>query len=227
SSCELMSRTALEFVLRHVGGARDPLDAPHDWYLLVEATSSMSGDGLEPALLAMLEASLQSGVIVDAVVASSLAQRQALWHLRECMSDAQKGEGASIKHDVAVPVDRVPQLIARGIAAVTAALPGIRPCPFGHLGDGNIHFNLTRPEGMDNAAFLAPWGRFNALIHDIVADLGGSISAEHGIGQLKVDELGRYKSPVALDLMRALKKTLDPDNLMNPGKVVSSPYLEE
>ena len=220
SGCELMSARALRFACRHIDGCRPPLDGDWPWHLLIEASSSREHDDLDMRLLGAFEPALQAGRVGDAVVASSLAQGEAFWRLREGCSDAQRLEGASIKHDVAVPVAAVPELIERGIAAVEHALPGIRPCVFGHLGDGNLHFNLSQPRDMDGAAYLARWSEFNRIIHDIVHKLGGSISAEHGIGQLKRDELARYKSPVALSLMQDIKRSLDPDNLMNPGKVL-------
>ncbi|HLO74882.1 MAG TPA: FAD-linked oxidase C-terminal domain-containing protein, partial [Magnetospirillum sp.] len=145
---------------------------------------------------------------------------KALWRIREGIPEAQKREGGSIKHDVAVPTSRVPEMLVRCTAAVEAALPGVRVVSFGHLGDGNIHFNLSQPEGADKAAFLADWPRMNRLVHDIVADMGGSVSAEHGIGQLKIEEMARYKSSVELDLMRRIKAAIDPHGLMNPGKVL-------
>jgi D-lactate dehydrogenase (cytochrome) len=147
-------------------------------------------------------------------------QRATLWRLRESLSGAQKPEGGSIKHDVAVPVACVPALIEEASAAVAARIPGARPCPFGHLGDGNIHLNISQPIGADTAAFLARWDEVNAIVHGIVVTLGGSISAEHGIGVMKRDLLPQVKDPVALELMRALKATLDPRGILNPGKVL-------
>jgi FAD/FMN-containing dehydrogenase len=159
-------------------------------------------------------------LVQDAVLAASSEQAKALWRLRESASEAQKPEGGCIKHDVSVPVSKVPQFIAEGTAACEAALPGLRVVAFGHVGDGNIHFNLCQPVGAEKGAFQARRESFNRLVHDIVDRLGGSISAEHGIGQLKREELTRYKSSVAITLMRNLKRTLDPKGIMNPGKVV-------
>lgn len=220
SGCELMSARALRFACRHIDGCRPPLEGDWPWHLLIEASSSREHDDLDTRLLGAFEGAIEAGLVADAAVASSLAQGEDFWRLREGCSDAQRLEGASIKHDVSVPVAAVPELIERGIAAVERALSGIRPCVFGHLGDGNLHFNLSQPRDMDGEAYLARWSEFNRIIHDIVHDLGGSISAEHGIGQLKRDELARYKSSVALSLMRDIKRSLDPDNLMNPGKVL-------
>jgi D-lactate dehydrogenase (cytochrome) len=168
----------------------------------------------------MLEKALELGLVTDAVLASSKEQRSALWRLRESLPEAQKFEGGSIKHDVSVSVSKVPEFLERATKVVLAALPGVRPVPFGHIGDGNIHFNLTQPVGTDKAEYLEEWERMNRIVHDIIADLGGSFSAEHGIGQLKLGEMEHYKSPLELDLMRKIKRALDPKSLMNPGKVV-------
>ena len=160
----------------------------------------------------------------DAVLAQTLAQRRDLWRLREIGAGGhQFQEGAIVKHDISVPVSRVPEMIARGTQAVLAAAPGTRVLPFGHMGDGNLHFNLVQPVGAAPETFLARQSELNRIVHDIVDALGGSISAEHGIGLLKVDEMARYKSPVELDLMRRIKAALDPHGLMNPGKVLPPP----
>lgn len=219
TACELVPRIGLELGLAHVAGLRDPFTAPHPWYLLVELSSSRAS-GLDQAMEDILAQVLEDGTALDAVLAQSSEQRKALWRIREGVPEAQKKEGGSIKHDVAVPVSRVPEMIARCTAAVEAALPGVRVVAFGHVGDGNIHFNLTQPKGADKAAFLARWAEMNRIVHDIVAGLDGSVSAEHGIGRLKVDEMARYKQDVELDLMRAVKAALDPAGLMNPGKVL-------
>ena len=169
----------------------------------------------------MLGQAFEDGLAADATVASSEAQAAALWLLRERISDTQRYEGGSIKHDVSVPVSRVAEFIAEASAACERAMDGVRVCAFGHFGDGNIHFNLSQPVGADKAAFLGAWERFNRIVHDVVDRMDGSISAEHGIGLIKRDELALYKDPVALDLMRTLKAALDPANLLNPGKVVA------
>jgi D-lactate dehydrogenase (cytochrome) len=168
----------------------------------------------------LLTEAATAGLIVDGVVAQSLTQAQAFWKLRDAMSEAQKPEGGSIKHDVAVPISTIPRFLDEASRAVMAAVPGARPVPFGHLGDGNIHFNISQPEGGDKAPFLARWEEVNRIVHDIVHRLGGSISAEHGLGQAKIDEITRYKPPAALATMRAVKRALDPLGIMNPGKVV-------
>lgn len=222
---ELISHTALEMVLKHIPGAQDPLSARHDWYALIDCASGDSGGGLKAALEKALEAALEAGLIHDATMAASAQQAKALWRLRESITEAQKPEGGSIKHDVSVPVSSVATFIAEASAAVARAVPGIRPVAFGHVGDGNIHFNLSQPanenkEGPERAAFLARWEEVNRIVHDIVARMGGSISAEHGIGRRKLGELVHYKSPLEIELMRTLKRTLDPQNILNPGKVV-------
>jgi FAD/FMN-containing dehydrogenase len=219
SAFELISRQGLEFVLAHIPGTSDPLRSPSPWYVLTEIAGSANlplKDVAEKAFAAAIEA----GLVSDAVVATSEAQRRALWHLRESLSEAQKSEGASIKHDVSVPIERVPGFLAQGIAAVSALVPGVRPVPFGHLGDGNIHFNFSVPESGDNDAFLARWGEVSRVVHDLVRKFDGSISAEHGLGVMKREEILRYKGETEMEIMRALKRTLDPKNILNPGKVV-------
>lgn len=219
TACELVPRFGLELGLAHMEGVRDPFDRPHPWYLLVELSSSRPG-GLREALETVLAGALENGTAADAVLAQSGDQRASLWRIREAIPPAQKREGGSIKHDVAVATSRVPDFLARASRAVEDALPGVRVCAFGHIGDGNIHFNLTQPKGADKQAFLAEWKRMNRVVHDIVAAMGGSVSAEHGIGRLKIEEMARYKSEVELDLMRRVKAALDPAGIMNPGKVL-------
>jgi FAD/FMN-containing dehydrogenase len=215
---ELMPRLGLEFVLKHVPGTRDPLERAYPWYVLIDV--SLFADAHSGAAQNVLTEAASAGLIVDGVVAQSMAQAQALWKLRDSLSEAQKPEGGSIKHDVSVPLSAIARLIADGSAAVTKAVPGARPVPFGHLGDGNIHFNISQPAGCDKASFLARTAEVNRIVHDLVYSFGGSISAEHGIGQAKIDEILRYKDPVALQTMRAVKRALDPAGIMNPGKVV-------
>jgi FAD/FMN-containing dehydrogenase len=219
SGFELMPRNLFEFVLRHLPGARDPLAAPAPWYCLVELASA-SAAGLRATLEDVLAAGYEDGIVQDAAIAESVDQRNAFWRWREGMSEAQKPEGGSIKHDVSVPVASVPAFIAEATAACEALIPGCRVVPFGHLGDGNIHFNISQPVGADKAAFLGRWADVNALVHGIVARYGGSISAEHGIGRMKRDLLPGVKDPVELELMRTLKAVLDPKGIMNPGKVL-------
>ncbi|MGL4440266.1 MAG: FAD-binding oxidoreductase [Bosea sp. (in: a-proteobacteria)] len=216
---EIMPRFGVEVVLRHAPGTRDPLGAPSPWYVLMEL-SSPGPEGLEKAIETLLEKALESGLISDAVLASSETQRNDLWRIREAMSEVQRFEGGSIKHDVSVPVAAVPEFLVRGIALVEAMMPGCRPLPFGHLGDGNIHFNITQPVGADKAGFLARWDEVNVAVHGLVSSLNGSISAEHGIGRLKKHLLPGVKDPVELALMRAIKATLDPKGILNPGAVL-------
>jgi FAD/FMN-containing dehydrogenase len=218
-SFELIGRLPIEFALKHGTGLRDPLAAPHPWYVLVELTASRRGH-LRDTLEHLLATAMERGLVGDATIADSLDQRHAFWRLREYIPEAQKFEGGSIKHDISVPVAAVPEFLAQADAAVEALVPGARPVPFGHLGDGNIHYNVSQPVGADKDAFLARWQEMNACVYAVVRKLGGSISAEHGIGRLKREDLVRVKDPVALDLMRALKRTLDPKGILNPGKVV-------
>jgi len=218
TSFELIGHNAYDIALRH-GGARAPLQGAHDWYILIEV-SSQAPSGLDEAFAGALEAALDKGVIEDASIAASLEQRAAFWQLRECLSEAQSKEGASIKHDVSVEVGRVPALIREATPAVEAFAPGARVVAFGHLGDGNIHFNVSQPIGGDGQAFLDRWDAMNEIVHGIVARLGGSYSAEHGIGQLKRGLLARWKDPVSLAVMRQIKAVLDPNGVMNPGKVL-------
>ncbi len=217
---ELTQRRLLDFVFKNVPGTADPMAKAYDWYVLVEFAAGDMNGALKAMVERMLEKAFEDGLALDAVVANSAAQRKALWKLRESMTEAQKPEGGSIKHDISVPVSAVPDFLARATEACEKIVPGCRVCAFGHAGDGNIHFNVTQPVGADRGAFMARWHDCNLAVHDIVAELGGSISAEHGIGQMKRGELPRYKSAVALDVMRAIKRTLDPNGILNPGKVI-------
>jgi FAD/FMN-containing dehydrogenase len=218
TSFELLADIAVDFSVRHGIDVRAPLTGKHPWYVLMELSSSR--DEARATLEAILERGLEAGIVDDAAIAASLAQRQAFWKLRDEMSAAQKPEGGSIKHDVSVPVAAVPDFIAEANAAVVKLIPGSRPVPFGHLGDGNIHYNVSQPIGADTAGFLARWHEVNAVVFDIVLRMGGSISAEHGIGVLKRDELPEVKDRVAIELMRGIKAMLDPLGIMNPGKVL-------
>jgi D-lactate dehydrogenase (cytochrome) len=217
---ELIPRLGLDLTLSYVPGTVDPLAGAYPFYALVELSSSVPEGNLDALLETLLGEALEAGLVGDGAIARSEAQRRAFWRLREGVVEAQRHAGGSIKHDVSVPVSSVAAFIREASAAVTARLPGIRPVPFGHVGDGNIHFNLTQPEGADSAAYLARWAEFNDIVHAIVARLHGSISAEHGIGRLKRDELARYKAPLDLELMARIKRALDPDGIMNPGKVL-------
>ncbi len=215
---ELIPRLALEFV-SEAHGLRDPLAQPHAWYVLLEL-ASQSEHGLDARMLDVLRAGRESGIVADATMAASIDEAADLWALRENISDSQKRFGGSIKHDVSVPVACVPAFLAAVEPAVQAAVPGARLCAFGHLGDGNIHCNVQQPLGGDKAAFLARWEEVNRIVHGIVGSFAGSISAEHGIGQLKRDLLPGVKDPVALATMRAIKHALDPAGILNPGKLL-------
>jgi FAD/FMN-containing dehydrogenase len=217
---ELIERACFDLVFRNIPDSRDPFPQPYGWYVLAELFDSTAGSDLADGLEAALGEALAEDLVEDAVIAASEAQRLELWALRENTSDAQRIEGVSVKHDVSVPVSRIAQLIEEGTRALQAAFPGIRTLAFGHVGDGNLHFNAFPPPG-DPPDFTAWAPQVNALVYDVVHRLGGSISAEHGIGALKRDELPHYKSALELELMRAIKKTLDPRGLMNPGKVLA------
>jgi len=218
TSFELLSEVAVDFSIRHGIDVRDPLAAKHPWYVLMELSSPR--DDARDTLEAILAKGMEDGIVDDAVIAANLSQRQAFWKLRDEMSAAQKPEGGSIKHDISVPVVAVPAFIAEADAAVVKLIPGARPVPFGHLGDGNIHYNVSQPIGGDTADFMARWHEVNAVVFEIVLRMGGSISAEHGIGVLKRDELPEVKDKTAIALMRAIKTMLDPHGIMNPGKVL-------
>jgi D-lactate dehydrogenase (cytochrome) len=224
TSIELMARVGIDAVLRHDPASRDPLSDVHPWYVLIEL-SSQARDGLRATLEDILALGLERGVVVDATIADSLDQAKAFWRIREMFGEVQRREGGSIKHDVSVPVAAIPAFIAQANAAIAELIPGARPLPFGHLGDGNIHYNVSQPVDADKDAFLARWHEVNEVVHGIVAGFGGSISAEHGIGILKRDLLPGVKDPVALDLMRQLKRTLDPNGILNPGKVLPGKVL--
>ena len=219
SAFELIPRIGIELVRSHIPQTADPLAAPSPWYVLTEVSSG-SNLPLKDIVEGAVSAAIDAGLATDATLAANDAQRTVLWRMRESLSEAQKREGASIKHDVSVPLASISEFIARGCAAVEAMIPGVRPVPFGHLGDGNIHFNFSAPKGGDDAAFLACWDEVSRCVHDLVHGFGGSISAEHGLGVMKRDEITRYKSATELDIMRALKRTLDPNNILNPGKVL-------
>ncbi|MDE2329763.1 MAG: FAD-binding oxidoreductase [Bradyrhizobium sp.] len=218
TSFELLADIAVDFSVRHGIDVRNPMASQHPWYVLMELSSPY--DDARDALESILAQGLEDGILDDAVIAASLSQRQAFWKLRDEMSAAQKPEGGSIKHDISVPVAAVPDFIAEADAAVVKLIPGARPVPFGHLGDGNIHYNVSQPVGGNAADFLARWHEVNAVVFGIVMRMGGSISAEHGIGVLKRDELPEVKDKVAVELMRGIKAMLDPLGIMNPGKVL-------
>jgi D-lactate dehydrogenase (cytochrome) len=217
---ELMPRIGIEFTTRHIPGVRDPLASIHPWYALVDISTSDSAETAETMMQELLAEAFEAGLVADAAIASSIAQQDAFWHLRESMSDAQKPEGGSIKHDVSVPVSRIPAFLKEADAAVHALMPDARICAFGHLGDGNIHYNISQPVGADKAAFIARWREVNAVVHAVVHAHSGSISAEHGVGQLKRDELAASRPAIETELMRRIKQAFDPAGIMNPGKVI-------
>jgi D-lactate dehydrogenase (cytochrome) len=219
TSFELISRTVLEMGLAFTQGAREPLDDKHPWYVLMEL-SSQAESGLHEALEDVLGNALERGIVTDGVLASSIDQAKSFWRLREQLTEAQKPAGGSIKHDISVPIAVVPEFLEEATAAVQKMVPGCRPAPFGHLGDGNLHYNVSQPVGADKAEFIALWDEMNDLVHGIVAKYQGSVSAEHGIGVMKRDILPKVKDPVAMELMRTLKATLDPNGILNPGKVL-------
>ena len=217
---EVVPAHCLESVLAHLPDARPPLAGVHEWNALVECTSDdadVLGARFESALAALLD----EGLIEDAVIAANEAQAQALWTLRDSISPAERARGPAMQHDISVAVDKMPEFILASIAAVESEFPGTTGAAFGHLGDGNVHFHVLAPPGSSPGAWEESAGKqVSARVHDLVAQWGGSISAEHGIGQMKVDELARLGDPVALDLMRRIKHALDPDGLLNPGKLV-------
>ncbi len=218
SSFELVSRPTLELVLKNIPNTRDPLSEPSPWYVLMEISGG-AGASLETLTQSALEEAMAQDLVSDATLAQNEAQTRSFWHMRETISEAEKREGVSIKHDISVPVAAIPRFIEEATAIVVEKFPGARPICFGHMGDGNLHFNFNAPPGRD-AEFSAQWDEMQLTVHDIVHRYSGSISAEHGIGEMKRDILPRYKSGEELDVMRAIKHALDPKNILNPGKTV-------
>jgi FAD/FMN-containing dehydrogenase len=217
---ELLARICLDLVLKHIPNSRDPLPARSPWYMLVELSDSTEGRALDTLLEEALGEAAENGLIADATIAASSTQRNDFWALRENVSEAQKVDGVSIKHDVSVPVSRVPELIERASADLASRWPDIRIVAFGHVGDGNIHYNCSKSERQEAKEFFAQALDVNHVVYGVVRSLGGSISAEHGLGQMKREEITHYKSALELDLMRSIKRTLDPGGIMNPGKVL-------
>jgi len=218
SSFELVSRPTLELVLKNIPNSRDPLSAPYPWYVLMEVSGG-AGASLDALTQSALEDAIAQELVSDAVLAQNHAQARNFWHMRESISEAEKREGVSVKHDVSVPVASIPRFIEEATELVVKKFPGARPVCFGHMGDGNLHFNFNAPPGKD-AEFSAQWNEIQLTVHDIVHRYSGSISAEHGIGEMKREVLPRYKSSEELDVMRAIKHALDPKNILNPGKTV-------
>jgi FAD/FMN-containing dehydrogenase len=217
---EIIPRILLDFMLRHVPDTRDPLEAPHAWCVLFEVSSPLEDGLAEQVALAVLERGMEASLLADATLAATESQAQAFWLMRETMSEVQKREGGSIKNDVSVPVSAIPSFIAEANDAVEALVPGARPVPFGHYGDGNIHYNISQPAGGDTRSFLNRWDEVADAVNAIVLKYGGSISAEHGIGRMKAHQLEAIKSPLELDIMRRIKTALDPNGILNPGKVL-------
>ncbi len=217
---ELIPGIGTDLARKHFPDFSQPLQTRAPWYLLMELSSGQTGGGLRQCLEEFLASGHEAGTLADAVIASSETQAGRLWRLREILPEAQTREGGSVKHDVSVPLPRVADFIRRATAMVEKEMQGVRVFAFGHIGDGNVHFNLTQPEGMEKSAFLSHQTRFSRMVHDLVVEMEGSFSAEHGIGRLKRDELRRYRSEAELELMRKVKNALDPDNIMNPGKVL-------
>ena len=220
---ELILRLPFELVLAEIPGTRDPFAGRHPCYVLAELSAGAGEDDARGQMESLLAGAMEDGLVRDAVIAESGAQAADFWKLRETIPEAQKQDGASIKHDISVPVSRIPGFMEEAAAAAEAAVDGVRVCAFGHVGDGNLHFNMNQPVGGDPAAFLEREDELNTIVHDAASRHGGSISAEHGIGQLKREALIHYKPAVAIELMRRIKAALDPDNLMNPGKVLAPP----
>ena len=219
---EYVPRLALEFVLRHVNGTLDPLPTPYDHYVLCEVSTSRDDQLLREQFGSLLGAAIDDGLVLDAVLAQTLSQREALWHLRESVPEGQRHEGVSIKHDVSVPVAALPDFLAEASAAVLAVVPDARLVTYGHVGDGNLHFNLSEPAGGDRRAFIERTAEIHRAVYERVRAYRGSISAEHGIGRLKRDELAHWESAAALSVMHTLKNNLDPHGIMNPGKVLTA-----
>jgi len=220
SSFELIPRIGIDLTTRHIPGVTAPLADVHEWHVLCELTSSRASDTLEDIMTESLQDALEAGLVLDAVIARSGREREALWKLRESIPEAQRLDGASLKHDISLPVTSLPKFVEQAAQWLRANVPDGRLVAYGHVGDGNLHFNLNQGPGTARDAFLAREAPIKRAIHDLVRDFGGSFSAEHGIGQLKVTELERYASGVELDLMRAVKQALDPNAILNPGKVL-------
>jgi FAD/FMN-containing dehydrogenase len=219
---EIMPRIAVELTVKHIAGVANPLDEGAAWYLLIELSSPNPRAQLSTVLSETLAAAAEGGALESAVIATSLAQSQAMWKLRESVPEAQRHHGASLKHDVSVPVSRIPELIERGTALAQRLAPEGEVVSYGHVGDGNLHFNVSQRPGTSGAEFLARGAALEAAMFDLVESLGGSISAEHGIGRLKAEEFAERADPVELDTMRAVKRALDPNGIMNPGKVLQA-----
>ena len=220
SSFELIPRIAIDLTTRHIPAVLDPLGRPHEWYVLCELSSSRAADALESLLEEFLAAAMEDRLVLDAVMTRSERERAALWKLRETIPEAQRRDGASLKHDISLPVASLAAFVARAAQWIGTHVPDGRLVAYGHVGDGNLHFNLNQAPGASREAFLGREAQVRRVLHDLVREFGGSFSAEHGIGRLKVEELERYAPPVELDLMHSVKRALDPNGILNPGKVL-------
>jgi FAD/FMN-containing dehydrogenase len=219
---EVMGQFALSLVDKHYPKLRVPLWQDTPWCVLLENSDSESENHARHQFEALLETAMDSGLVSDAVVAENLTQAKGLWHIRESITLAQAAEGLNIKHDISIPVSRIPDFVAETDALLAQKVPGVRMVDFGHLGDGNLHYNVQAPEGADGPAFLREFeDQVNTWVFDQVKRFGGSISAEHGVGEQKVHKLPHYKDPTALAMMRAVKQALDPQNILNPGRVLA------
>jgi FAD/FMN-containing dehydrogenase len=218
---EYVQPFGLEAVLKNIPGTVRPLGGQHGAYAVIEFASTRPDADMNAEMEAALADAIEDGLVEDATIGVSEAQNTALWSLRELLTEAQAFEGVSVKHDVSVPLSRMADFVERATVACEAAMPGVRVCAFGHVGDGNIHFNLSQPLGMDKNIFFASWEAFNNIVHDIAHEFDGSIAAEHGVGLIKRDELPHYSDPVSFALMRKIKAALDPKDLLNPGKVIA------
>src|SRR3954453_12606513 len=223
-SCELMSRGATEMVLRHIPGTQDPLKADTPWYLLMQWSSSRpkaeGAEGMAEKMEQFLGEQMEAGRVLDAVLSQSEAQARNMWRIREGVAEAGRAEGPGLSYDISVSISNIPEFIDKGIAAALAVLPTLRPHPLGHIGDGNVHFGFGAPKGMDRQTLQQYEPAVTRAVNDLITSMAGSISAEHGIGIEKLDELAHYRSKVELDTMRTIKRALDPKNIMNPGKVL-------
>ncbi|MBS0537644.1 MAG: FAD-binding oxidoreductase [Proteobacteria bacterium] len=223
-SCEMMSRNATDMVLRHVPGTQDPLKADTNWFLLMQWSSSRprseGAEGMSEKMEQFLGEQIEAGRVLDAVIAQSEAQARNMWKIREGVAEAGRAEGPGLSYDISVSVSKIPEFIDKGIKAALAILPGLRPHPLGHIGDGNVHFGFSAPVGMDRPTLQQYAPAVTRAVNDLITSMAGSISAEHGIGIEKLDELQHYRSKIELDTMRTIKRALDPKNIMNPGKVL-------
>lgn len=223
-SCELMSRAAVDLVLRHIPGTQDPLKTDAQWYLLLEWSSSRARqdgtEGMSEKMEQFLADQLEASRVLDAAIAHTVSQSRNMWRIRENVAEAHRAEGPGLSFDVSVAISGIPEFIDKGIKAVLEILPTIRPYPLGHIGDGNLHFSFMGPKGMDQQTLTQYKGAITRAVNDLITSMGGSISAEHGIGMDKLDELSHYRSKIELDIMRTIKRALDPQNIMNPGKVL-------